>query len=95
MEILKTFTNTFWNDNTMCGITGMAGNILPQHEKAFRDLLVFDSVRGEHSTGIAVVDKEDTHLVKVVGDPFELFNNAKYEQAMKGLHRCLIGHNRS
>lgn len=72
----------------------MAGMIMPQHEKAFRDLLVFDSIRGEHSTGVAIIDKDEESVVKVVGDPFELFNSAKYEAAMKPMHRCLIGHNR-
>lgn len=78
----------------MCGIVGCAGNILPIHEKVFRDLLVFDSIRGEHSTGVAVIDANFSQVVKSVGDPFELFDTRSYEMAMRGMHRALIGHNR-
>lgn len=57
-------------------------------------MLVFDSIRGEHSTGIAIVDREEEHVVKVVGDPFTLFNTKAYDDAMRGVHRVMIGHNR-
>lgn len=78
----------------MCGHVGIAGFITAKEEKAFRDLLVFDSIRGEHSTGVASVQASDTEVVKVLGDPFELFNSAKYTRMMTRIHRVLIGHNR-
>lgn len=81
-------------DFIICGLVGVAGFIAAKEEKAFRDLLVFDSIRGEHSTGVASVGYNDTEVVKAVGDPFELFNSAKYIKMMSGVHRVLIGHNR-
>lgn len=80
----------------MCGIVGMAGNLTYPKEKAFRTLLILDSLRGEDSTGIAVVHKTHTEpdVVKSVGNPFELFDTKAYDNAMRGANRVLIGHNR-
>jgi glucosamine 6-phosphate synthetase-like amidotransferase/phosphosugar isomerase protein len=82
----------------MCGIVGMAGNILPVHERAMKTLLVLDSLRGEDSTGIVCVGKWkdcEVKLAKSVGDPFQLFDHKSYENAMQGSQRVIIGHNRA
>jgi hypothetical protein len=63
-------------------------------EKAFRELLILDSIRGEHSTGIAAVSHQGVDVTKVVGDPFELFRTQGWDQTMKRINRVLIGHNR-
>lgn len=64
-------------------------------EKAFRALLILDSLRGEHSTGIAAVDKDKEVIVsKTVGDPYQLFDIASCETIFKQANRVLIGHNR-
>ena len=39
----------------MCGLVGIAGDIRDSHKKMFRDMLVFDQVRGFDSTGICFV----------------------------------------
>ena len=82
----------------MCGLVGVAGFIGHREEKTFSDMLVFSSVRGNHSTGIAVglrSKKADPILVKSVGDPYYLLNDKPYHAALKetGKH-FIIGHNR-
>lgn len=85
----------------MCGIVGMAGDIFVNEKKAFRQLLIFDSVRGVHSTGVASVIKEsnNVHTYKSVGDPFSLFNACKaFSDNASGMYagapKMLLGHNR-
>jgi hypothetical protein len=80
----------------MCGIVGMAGNITTQKEKVFKTLLILDSLRGEDSTGVAVVKRNvaTPEIVKAVGNPFELLDSKTYDKAMMGFQRVLIGHNR-
>lgn len=58
-------------------------------------MLVFDSVRGEHSTGAAFISRYmEPMLAKVVGDPYELFNHHTFTKGMGRLNRAIIGHNR-
>lgn len=79
----------------MCGLVGIAGKIEFAHEKVFKRLLTLDVVRGEHSTGVASVPRQgEVKIAKQVGCPHELFNDKRYDQAMAGTHRVLIGHNR-
>ena len=78
----------------MCGIVGAAGLLLPVHDKVFRDLLVFDSIRGEDSTGVLAVAGNAPIVSKVVGDPFELFRYHPYLESMKRMNKVLLGHNR-
>jgi predicted glutamine amidotransferase len=79
----------------MCGLVGCAGNLTKKEEDAFRNMLVFDSVRGEHSTGVAALNKDlDVLIAKTVGDPFQLFETPGYEQISRQKNFVLIGHNR-
>lgn len=80
----------------MCGIIGVAGELTVQHEKLVRSLLILDSLRGEDSTGIAVIGKQDPRvkIAKQVGDPFQLFDHKSYDKAFAGFQRAIIGHNR-
>lgn len=79
----------------MCGLVGIAGTITDKEEKAFRTMLVMDSVRGEHSTGVLGVGRHAAPMVvKSVGDPFALFGMASWEKLMKRNNRVLLGHNR-
>lgn len=79
----------------MCGIVGCAGLVTAAAERAFRDMLVFDSVRGEDSTGVAFLHQGmGTSIVKEVGDPFVLLTSGKFNRAMKGVHKAILGHNR-
>lgn len=71
--------------------------MLTQHEKVLRTLLILDSLRGEDSTGIAEVAKfkgAEVTVAKALGNPFNLFETRAYEEALRGAHRAIIGHNR-
>ena len=84
----------------MCGLIGCIGSDLKKEDShAVKMLLHFDTVRGEHSTGVAVVDKENnTNVYKEVGLPQDLYK--KYDKEFsKGLLpmeklKVVIGHNR-
>lgn len=81
----------------MCGLVGAIGQIDYKTEKAFKQLLVLDSLRGVDSTGAAIVNRgtnNEPTVVKAVGNPFELLDSTRFERAMKGVHRVMIGHNR-
>lgn len=80
----------------MCGIVAVFGAVGADHEKVFKEMLIFDQVRGHHSTGIAVVSRNDSSpkVVKAVGAPSELFEQKGYDKALQGLNRAIIGHNR-
>lgn len=84
-------------DEKICGIVGAIGNIDGNVEKAVQQMLIFDTVRGEHSTGLLGVkkfDDEDYILAKQVGNPHELFDTQAYKKIMGSSSRILIGHNR-
>lgn len=59
-------------------------------------MLILDSLRGEHSTGVAVVPRAGGHvkMAKQVGNPFELFDTKAFNSAMAGTQKVMIGHNR-
>lgn len=80
----------------MCGIVSVFGSVAIPHEKMFKDMLVFDQVRGHHSTGVAAVAKNNPNpdVAKVVGGAQELFDTAHFGKLMAGSHRLLLGHNR-
>lgn len=85
----------------MCGLVGMAGNIVESDKKALMLLLRFDVVRGWDSTGLGVVTEKDgeIHLHKEVGAPEYLFAiDDNFDQ--KGIYtgprgKVFIGHNRA
>lgn len=80
----------------MCGLIGVAGKITIKEEKLFKQGLIVDSLRGEHSTGVAAVYKGKSApvIAKQVGGPIELFNDKRFDDAMRYGVRALIGHNR-
>lgn len=67
-----------------------------QHEKAFKELLVIDQLRGDHSTGMAIIPRNNVHprVVKTVGGPENLSALKAYDKAFEGVQRACIGHNR-
>lgn len=80
----------------MCGLVGAAGILGAQEEKAFRHLLIVDTLRGEDSTGIAAINSQMGYTIaKEVGTPYALFDTKRCESIWKKLNRVLIGHNRS
>lgn len=79
----------------MCGHVGMAGTITPALEKLVDQLLIVDSLRGSHSTGVAIINSmANVSVAKQVGNPYELFDTNAYNKAFNGMVRCIIGHNR-
>ena len=86
----------------MCGIVGVAGNTNLKITKAFRDLLIFDQVRGLDSTGVvSVAPNFEVKHEKRLGSPLNLWSKeAKSEifdekGIVKGFPVALIGHNRA
>lgn len=82
----------------MCGLISIVGNITVKEEKIFKQGLIVDVLRGEHSTGVAAVRRghgnKEVFIAKQVGNPFELFYDRRYDLALSGINRALIGHNR-
>ena len=79
----------------MCGIVGMLGTISANQDKMLRDMLVFDSVRGEHSTGIAcIMGNGNSRVFKKACYPHEFFEYQQYQQCKNLVNRTIIGHNR-
>jgi predicted glutamine amidotransferase len=81
----------------MCGIVGMAGELDGKTDKVLKQLLIFDSVRGEDSTGVASVGRHNDEVIvaKQLGNPFELFEHRLYPKAIaQSQNRVVIGHNR-
>jgi len=82
----------------MCGLVSIVGDMDAKSEKAFKQLLILDSLRGEDSTGVLGVAKhmEDSELIaKQVGDPFMLFDHKSFDKVVTHrTSRVLIGHNR-
>lgn len=81
----------------MCGLVGIAGAVTFNLEKTFRYLLQLDTVRGPHSTGVAMVRTNgDNKVVKKLGTPWEgLFDSKDFEEYLKGgSFNVLLGHNR-
>lgn len=79
----------------MCGLVGMAGALTHDHRKMFKDMLVLDTIRGQHSTGVAAI-KEDgkTGIFKRPLMPYDLFELKQYDRVVTHDVQCLIGHNR-
>ncbi len=79
----------------MCGHVGVVGPMTFTEEKIFNQMLVFDSVRGTDSTGIAVIPRiGEVKIAKELGDPYLLFDTKRHTKAMSGTQRGIIGHNR-
>lgn len=80
----------------MCGLVGMAGDTSAMWKDVFSDLLVVDSLRGAHSTGMAVVKrfKSEIELLKQPGGPHDLMQHKDYRVLMNQPASVMIGHNR-
>lgn len=93
----------------MCGLVGMMGDINAREKKMFRDMLVFDAVRGFDSTGIVTIQSEHIantkntppiYMTKDLGAPQNLWddNGDQFfnDRGITKLNpRCIIGHNRA
>ena len=88
----------------MCGIVGCLGNINQPEKKAFRDMLLFDVVRGQDSTGILGVPfpaQDEPFIRKEVGHPMNLWDMNPTDEtfdhrgAVMPFVKVLLGHNRA
>ncbi len=85
----------------MCGLVGIAGDTSGVWRDIFTELLVFDSVRGLHSTGAGFVGRyspleEAFTLAKEPGHPFNLIHSKEFEDAIASgkSSKVIFGHNR-
>lgn len=81
----------------MCGLIGGVGALnIKKHRDAIGQMLIFDVVRGHHSTGMAFVKNDMSHhVVKKLGNPFELIDSLEFDREMlKHDNWAMIGHNR-
>lgn len=79
----------------MCGIVGTAGNLNGNSDKAFKTLLILDSLRGTDSTGTAFVPKiGESRIVKQVGNPYDLMEYGVFNKGLSLQNRVVLGHNR-
>ena len=79
----------------MCGIVGVMGDIAWKDEKIFKELLIVDTVRGPHSTGVAAVKPQGgIGWCKHALLPQDLMNMKIFTETMQGTNHALIGHNR-
>ena len=84
----------------MCGIVGMAGDLRLKDNKVFKHLLIFDQVRGDHSTGIFHRNTgNETKTLKELGAPNFLWEYDETKSfnssgCLIGIQNLLLGHNR-
>ena len=79
----------------MCGLVGVAGHSTMPSEKALRDLLMVDVVRGAHSTGVMFLSNNGVpSVVKKAGPPSELFDSKKFHVEFGKFNALMMGHNR-
>lgn len=86
----------------MCGIVGVickGNNVFSTiQEKVFEDLLYVDALRGEDSTGVIIVDKDETfHIAKEASPPAWFLPQLMQQESYKKMWtkgRAAIGHNR-
>jgi len=83
----------------MCGLVGVAGNLIYDDEMIMRKLLVYDYFRGPDSTGIATIPikpDEGPTVVKTASHPFDLMDMVRFKKALSSYTcQAFIGHNRA
>jgi hypothetical protein len=70
----------------MCGLVGTASvtNLTAAEKKMFAQLLCIDTLRGPHSTGVIVVDKDDeVSVTKRAVDGWTFVETTWYDKAVK------------
>lgn len=80
----------------MCGLVGVAGDLRHVDVQVFKQMLLMDSVRGMHSTGVAAVgsDVDDTVVIKHAVNGALFVENFWHKNLDLLTNRALIGHNR-
>ena len=80
----------------MCGLVGAFGRLSFQIENGFEDLLQMNVIRGEHSTGVALVKdlNNEPIIIKDVMLPTRLLQDDRYINETKTLNHLMMGHGR-
>lgn len=80
----------------MCGLVGIAGDCSNQFKDLFTELLIVDSIRGPHSTGVGMVRRfqSEVKVLKAPGHPFNLIETPEYKSELGWSSKAVIGHNR-
>ena len=80
----------------MCGIVGVAGDLQVVHENIFKELLIVDGLRGDHSTGVLQVQKKHNtwKVIKKAENPYTFSEDKDYNAIFRFQNRVLLGHNR-
>lgn len=79
----------------MCGLVGVMGKIDHKAERVFKELLVIDSIRGPHSTGVMFLPTfSDPTILKKAVDPWEFFQYRAFNDGLNKVNSLLVGHNR-
>lgn len=80
----------------MCGHVGASGDLSGKGKRVVEEMLVADTLRGPHSTGIMVANRytKDVNVVRAVGPTYVLMGQKLYDKAINLAAKCIIGHNR-
>lgn len=81
----------------MCGIIGAAGTIDPSDDKVIKQLLYVDGLRGEDSTGVLFVPRDDKKkpiTLKAAVPPNVFLDEEEVEDAIFKVNKVVLGHNR-
>lgn len=79
----------------MCGLVGVMGNITYKEDLVFNQLLLVDTLRGKHSTGVALVSAGgDVDVFKKAVNAIDFMDFKTYSSLLKCKYNCMLGHNR-
>jgi len=81
----------------MCGLVGIAGNCTVNMKDVFTELLFVDALRGPHSTGTALIKRENSKvmLAKAPLASPQFIGTKEYKDLMLEVGvKAIIGHNR-
>lgn len=79
----------------MCGIVGCIGHLNIKQEAVFTDMLLLDTIRGPHSTGVLkVTTNKAWHYFKDAVNAYDFCKTEDYRKMLITANRVLIGHNR-
>jgi predicted glutamine amidotransferase len=76
---------------------GCAGDLSYRDKDILEMMLVFSTVRGRDSTGVAFIPRlptGDVRIVKDIGNPFDLYDRKSYDIITAGTTKAMIGHTR-
>ena len=80
----------------MCGLVGVAGDLDKKSIEAFNTLLIWNQVRGSHSTGVGSIRKANGGggVLRSVGPPCFLMDSKQYDEFVNPSMKVIIGHGR-